>query len=285
MSSVKYSLVAGAAALISTGAAAADLPAVMPPPLMQTAVVEDIGSGWYLRGDIGMSNQQVGSLFNKIYTDGVPAAGLAPPSSVSNMHKGFDAAPTFGVGVGYQWNNWLRFDLTGEYRGKANFHGLDIAHFPTNNLADEYHASKSEWVAMVNGYIDLGTWWCVTPFVGAGVGMAYNTIHDFKDISVLPGGQAGIATGATSSQWQFAWALHAGLAYKVTPGFTIELAYRYMNLGNAASGDLVDFTGQNLINNPMEFRNITSHDLKLGVRWMLDAPAAPLVHAPLMRRG
>ncbi len=46
--------------------------------------------------------------------------------SVRNVDKGFDAAPFFGLGVGYTVNNWLRVDVTGEYRGAANFHGLDV---------------------------------------------------------------------------------------------------------------------------------------------------------------
>ena len=37
----------------------------------------------------------------------------------------------------------------------------------------------------------------------------------------------------------------------------------------------------------MHFRDITSHDFKLGVRWMFDAPAPmqPMMPPPLMRRG
>ena len=61
-----------------------------------------------------------------------------------------------------------------------------------------------------------------------------------------------------------------------------------MNLGDAISGDLVTFTGTNAVNNPMEFRNITSHDVKFGVRWLLDPPMEqqrPVMLPPLMRRG
>ena len=38
---------------------------------------------------------------------------------------------------------------------------------------------------------------------------------------------------------------------------------------------------------PMEFRNITSHDFKFGVRWLLDAPMEkqPMMMPPMMRRG
>ena len=108
--------------------------------------------------------------------------------------------------------------------------------------------------------------WYLRGFVGAGIGASYNTIHDFKDtcsiVSVCTGGS--VATGKDNSKWNFAWALHAGVAYKVTNAFAVELAYRYVNLGDASSGDLVAYNGTNQRFNPMEFRGITSHDFKLG---------------------
>jgi len=76
-------LALAAATSIATvsGAHSADLP--LGPP-----VVPEF-SGWYLRGDIGFSDQSVGSLFNVNY---------ANFASVSNVDKGFDAAPFFGLG-------------------------------------------------------------------------------------------------------------------------------------------------------------------------------------------
>jgi hypothetical protein len=64
--------------------------------------------------------------------------------------------------------------------------------------------------------------------------------------------------------------VHAGLAYKVSKNFTIELAYRYVDLGDAVSGDLYTYLGTNNIVNPMEFHRLTSHDIKLGLRFNLD---------------
>jgi len=258
-----------------TGARAADMPA----PVLAPAV--DF-SGWYLRGDIGFSNQSVGSLFNVNYS------GF---TSVSNIDKGFDAAPFFGLGVGYTVNNWLRFDVTGEYRGAANFHGLDVGALPGGGFADDrYTGSKSEWTFLLNGYVDLGTWWNITPFIGAGVGFSRNTISNFGDISVCVNSNscAGFggsdAFGGTASKWNFAWALHAGLAYQVYRNVTLELAYRYIDLGNAQSGDLVAFTGTTNFFNPMEFHHLTSQDVKLGVRFNFggyEPPPPP----PLRSRG
>ena len=50
---------------------------------------------------------------------------------------------------------------------------------------------------------------------------------------------------APTTQWNLAWQLTAGLAYQVTPNLTIEAAYRYINLGNAQSGDLIAYDGTN----------------------------------------
>ncbi len=259
MSKVRVCVIAGVATLLGTAANAADMPMPMPQFIPQIAP-EEFASDWYLRGDIGMTNQQVGSLFNALY------AG----NTIVPVGMGFDSSPLFGLGIGYQYNNWLRLDVTGEYRGKANFHGSDIV--VNAGYTDEYHASKSEWLFLANAYADLGTWWCVTPFVGAGVGFSRNTISSFTDINTI---NNGIAYGAEQSKWGFAWALHAGVAAKVTPNLTLELAYRYVNLGDAQSGDLYTYNGINAVYNPMQFNKLTSHDFKLGLRWMCCDVAPP----------
>jgi opacity protein-like surface antigen len=199
-------------------------------------------------------------------------------TSVNTVQKGFDSSMLFGLGLGYQWNNWLRTDVTGEYRSKANFHGLQIVD-SGGMFTDEYRASKSEWLFLANAYVDLGTWWNITPFVGVGAGMSRNTISDFLDVNTP---NLGVATGADTSKWSFAWALHAGLAYKVTKNLTIEFAYRYVDLGDAKSGDLVTYLGGNSVNNPEEFHHLTSNDFKLGVRWAFE-PEFYLPHASFVK--
>jgi opacity protein-like surface antigen len=275
MRSVKSLLAAGAATLLSSAAFAADM-AIAPPPMYAPApVVEDFG-GWYLRGDIGFSNQRVNRLNN----------ALDATYTTSSQNLGFDTAGIFGVGVGYKVNNWFRADVTGEYRGNSQFFGKDVLTFPGGFNTDTYHATKSEWVVLANAYVDLGTWWCITPFIGAGVGGARVGISNFTDQSITNAGfgaQPGLAFGDNVSKWNLAWALHAGVAYKVTPNFTVELAYRYLDMGDGLTGDLRTFDGTNNLVNPTTFKGITSHDLKLGVRWDLTSPQ---VYAPpLIRKG
>ncbi|RXG94775.1 outer membrane protein [Bradyrhizobium zhanjiangense] len=272
MRSVKSLLAAGAATLISSMAFAADMPIAAPPPMYAPPAPPADFGGWYLRGDIGISNQKVKQLNPSFIDSGISIA--------STQGLGFDSAGIFGLGAGYKFNNWFRADVTGEYRSSANLHGLQVINFNgVPAFTDEYHGSKSEWLILANAYVDLGTWWCVTPFIGAGVGASRNTISNFQDINTPLGGAA---FASNASQWNFAWAAHAGLAYKVNPSLTLELAYRYVDLGDAVTGTLTSFDGVNR-GRTMQFKDITSHDLKFGVRWDLSSP--PVYAPPLVTKG
>ncbi len=195
MRSVKSVVVAGLAALLSTAAFAADVPIAPPPPPYGYAPPPGYGPpqviapasdefvGWYLRGDIGVTNQKVKTLFNVLYE--------TPGTSVQTVGAGFGGSALFGVGVGYQFGSWLRADITGEYRAKASIHGLDIVRFNGVPVGtDQYGGSKEEWLALVNLYADLGTWWCITPFIGVGIGGARTTISSFTDINTPTNGVA-----------------------------------------------------------------------------------------------
>jgi opacity protein-like surface antigen len=276
MRSVKIFVVAGAASLLSSMALAADM-AIAPPPMSYAPPPADFG-GWYLRGDIGFSNQRVDNIRN---TNAALYTGLTSFQETT----GFDTGGIYQIGAGYQFNHWFRVDVTGEYRGSSNFHGLDLISFPGGFGADTYNASKSEWLFLANAYADLGTWWCITPYIGAGIGTARVSISNFTDTGINNSGGGAVpslVTAANGLQWNFAWALHAGLAYRVNPNMAIELGYSYVNLGNGTTG--VDSAFDNSVGGHVfQFHNITSHDLKLGVRWNLDSP--PAYVPPLVTKG
>src|ERR1700721_418290 len=81
MRSVKFLVAAGAASLLSSTAFAADM-AIAPPPMYAPPPVEDFG-GWYLRGDIGFSNQSVKNVRNT-------NDALYTPLLSLNQQSGFD---------------------------------------------------------------------------------------------------------------------------------------------------------------------------------------------------
>src|SRR5215831_11640319 len=135
MRSVKFLIAAGAATLMSSAAFAADMAIAPPPAYAPPPVVEDFG-GWYLRGDIGFSNQRVNRLTNVL-----DAGNL---TSVQKLN--FNTAGIFGLGAGYRFNNWFRTDITGEYRGNSQFFGTDAVTFAGGFGTATYHATKSAWV-------------------------------------------------------------------------------------------------------------------------------------------
>jgi opacity protein-like surface antigen len=289
MSSFKTLALASAAASLTIAAAhAADLGPI-PPPVCEPGAVFVRGecvsaaydfSGWYLRGNIGITNQQVKSL------DLVPFPFAN--TTFNTPFLTFASSPLFGVGGGYQVNNWLRFEGTAEYRANAQFHGQSVSQSGGVTLPDDYTAYKSEYLFLANAFIDLGTWWCVTPFVGAGIGASRNTITSFMDFGASTAGTGGQAILSTTyfdnaSKWNFAWAFYAGLAYKVTPGLSLELTYRYVNLGSATTGTPHAFDGTPIPTSPFIFNGLTSNDLMVGMRWNLGEPPPPV--PPLVRKG
>ena len=228
-------------------------------------VVPEVVGGWYIRGHIGMSNQFFDGLESNLF-DTATSFGWYDDG-------GFSSAPIVGGGVGYQFNDYLRGDLTVEWRGKSDFYALDWLDAPDAPIeitTNEYTAKKSELVFMANGYYDFGDFYGITPYVGAGIGASYNTISHFRDTNIITGG-GGYADD--NSEWNLAWALHAGLGFQATERMTIDFGYSFISLGDAETGTLKNDDGVSFpstVNENIKFNDIYSHDFKLGVRYSLN---------------
>ena len=277
MGSVKAKLLATAAAavVISTAAGAADLPPPMPPAIY-TAPAEDFG-GWYLRGDIGFSNQRIKNV------EFVPGPTLPALTSQETLSVGADAAGIFGLGIGYQYN-WFRFDVTGEYRGNAHFRSNNRHHFRRRHVP---RAELRQQVRVGGARQRLR---------GSRHLVVHHAVHRRRHRRRLQHDQqfpryrrpnAAPTTSACdrAASGTMAWALHAGLAYKVTPNFThragLSLSQsrqrRDRHPDRMATGT---FQGEK-----ERINGLISHDLKLGVRWLLKPAPEPVAPPPLMRKG
>jgi opacity protein-like surface antigen len=268
---VKTLMGAAAAALVSGTAFAADMPQPMPQPQMtyQPVIVEQPAGAWYLRGYVGVG-----------ITNDVDFQYLQNPLNNSNFairHASLGDTTFFGGGIGYEYNNWLRFDVTAEYRTRTAVNAFGTYTLGGATFGDQYNGFLRSTVFLANAYVDLGTWNCLTPFVGVGVGGAWNQFADLTDVGI---GTSGNGIGRNSSQMNFAWALHAGLAYNVTQNLALEFAYRYLNYGSVT--DTIDCQGGC---NPDSYKlnNLVSQDFMLGMRWRFPIEAAPFtVAAPMM---
>lgn len=258
---------AGAALLTSGSTAiAADLPA--PPPVYEPAPPPvAIGGGWYLRGDVGVTNQKLRKI-TQTELDRLPHQWI---------DKGkFKPATTIGLGVGYQFNSWLRTDITGEFRTMSAFRARDSYDDQTTGRIEynTFRAKKEEWLALANIYLDLGTWGGFTPYIGAGIGAANVRISNFTDYNT----NGVVAAAPAGTRTNFAWALHGGFAYQMSDNLLLDMGYRYVNLGKGQTGGpprrVTPSNEEPFTTSPWVFNNLHSHDIRVGLRWMLDAPQA-----------
>jgi len=207
------------------------------------------GRTFYLKGTIGMSNPDTGGLWNEAYEGGNFTVG----------HNDVKSAPIFGVGFGVEANRWLRIDVTGEYRGSQIMVGQDTYYTapcstPGNCGSNEITADIESWVGLANAYIDLGTFRGITPYVGAGAGFASVSMLGLKDVNVPNGG---VAFAGDHTDVNFAWALYAGLSYDVTPQFTMDFGYRYLDMGEVSSGTPVPYDNSSCSCTPFVAKDLT----------------------------
>jgi opacity protein-like surface antigen len=279
-----FALAAGAltiaAAAIPAAMSVAQAADLLPPPLYPVAPIVDVASGWYLRGEVGVS----------AYSGGKFSSSNQPPSVFYGQDFGSGAFA--GGGFGYQFNNWFRADVTGEYRFSNGVRVFDYTNFIDGGgfpaiARETTQGNYKGAVFLLNGYVDLGTWWGVTPFVGGGVGWAYNRLTNFNDFSQIEdpiGGPVSTSGGVyqAGNKSGLAWAIHAGLSYAVTHNLKLELAYRYLNLGDAKTGTLNCFCGQTFTG--ITSKDLVSQDIMFGMRWLLAGPIVAPIEAPLVRK-
>ncbi|UIJ70815.1 outer membrane protein [Aurantimonas sp. HBX-1] len=235
------------AALIGTTqfAAAADmLPPIYDAPLYENVpevVPVEIGNGWYLRGDVSYdfdSDLDVG---------GDDSAEL-----------GLDDGYGFGAGFGYRFTDFFRGDLTARY-SKAD---LDFADTPFAAVLD---GDASSWELMANAYVDLGTFVGFTPYVGGGVG-AVRTEYDLNcSFGGFDCGTLFDASETDGSDWRFAYALMAGVAYNISDNLALDVGYRFLDVDGGEfyglSGDGIDYA--------LEDDGYQRHTIQAGVRYSL----------------
>ncbi len=303
------SLLAGVAMFGLGGAAmAADLlpppPVDLPPPPM---VSGGDYSGWYLRGDVGvgMNAAPTGlAISPNVLASGVGGGFLSASATDTFNNSSLSESSLFDVGVGYQYNNWLRGDVTLELRGGGHFQSLEVVNDPARPLggaqqfADFYRANVRTYLGMANVYADLGSWNGVTPYVGGGLGVAYNQIYGFTDTGSNYINGVNSSSGgyfSPGSKTSFAWALMAGLDFKVTQSLTMELGYRYLSYGGFKTGATNCLTGGGAaafgnancsggVANYLTSGRMASNDFRIGFRYLIgDAgPAAPT--GPIIRK-
>lgn len=232
-----YRLLGTASLLVASGAAGA---ADYDPPIMledvQEVVPVEVGSGWYLRGDVGYT-----------ISNGSKSHGRGAP--------GFDfdedhTSVFGGGGIGYHFTDAFRADLTGAFLQQEE---------ATLDLGDLRGSIKSTMsYGMATGYVDLGTVVGITPYLGAGAGFVYSHNTNSGGVGV---GAADFPGAYPDDDFAFAYTLNAGFAYRMTENLSVDVGYQYLNAPDAKhfSASSPEFTKE----------GFDMHQIKVGLRYDL----------------
>jgi opacity protein-like surface antigen len=241
---------AGFALVLTAGnASAADMSDLFLEPLLPV----EIGSAWYLRGDIGY----------KVY----PSPSATYTRSLTNIENytdvSLDSALIVGGGFGYKFNQWFRSDVTVDYSAPADFSGrLTCTAAACGSNYIQANGQIATWTILANAYFDLGTWAGFTPYIGGGIGTANVQIKDYMQNNPPANPAVYNATASDQSKWNFAWAVTAGVSYDMTENLLLDLNYRYASLGD---GYATDQAGR-----AIDIENIDAHEFRVGVRFLID---------------
>jgi opacity protein-like surface antigen len=276
---LKSAVAALALAMFNTASFAADLQAPYSPPQNDDVPVE-FGTGWYIRGDIAAAQD------NAIAFGAAKLLHMKPPN-------GWSA----GLGAGYKFTNYLRADLTIDYRSPATTNGIagsqpcvvgaapildpitgtTIGSSPILDQCTGLERSRlNRTHVLANAYVDLGTWSRFTPYVGAGVGV--NVIYSKSQLNWFMGNQESYNifftdpfskvtfhqfqdTQHTGYAYRLAWALMGGVVVDLTPHLKLDIGYRYLSLGNLTA---VDVSGNTIT------KRLSAQEIRTGFRYVID---------------
>ena len=206
---------------------------------MAFVAVEPSAAGdWYLRAGIGLNRP--GKTF---FTD--RDCSSASPAALYGCGTGGDGAPYrsvghFGtmipleLGLGYAVAPAARLEVLVEYRPRFAFKGR--ANFLSPESRQSVAADLSSFAGMLAAYIDLPglgvpSFGPFGPFVAAGLGVVRTRIGQTRmtfpaTTTIVPG----------ASRTDLAWMVTAGVAAALSERVTLDLAWRYTDLGAVHTG-------------------------------------------------
>ena len=221
----------------------------------------EVGSGWYLRGDVGYA-------FSHRFDE-------------TSNNPGFSSSRTLfdgSVGMGYHFNDFLRADLnlgilpsnkfsdsvdttcsgsttTTVVNNTSGTITSQVTARPTTQpCKGSSNALNKAYSLMADGYVDLGTYVGITPYIGAGAGVVYDKYASTIGAKncVTPSPSSVVSNGSTittqfncddpagyngqvssKASYDFAYSLAAGLSYQATRNVSVDLAYEYLSIPSA----------------------------------------------------
>ena len=225
----------------------------------------------YFRTDIGYSwsnSPNVKWPVSSINNTTTPATTTFVTDQVSGATMANTWLAEGGVGCGWGGSRGVRVEAVLGYHGNRSITG-EPGNFTVTNPGpvtwngggnDPLHTSLTTYTAMLNFYKDFGNIRGFVPYVGAGIGVAYNRMGDIS----FTGNPNLTNVIHGNNDLSLAWSLMAGVGYQISDRTILDFGYRYINFGGidsqrSDSGGFVDPA--------VKLSDLSAHEFKVGLRY------------------
>jgi opacity protein-like surface antigen len=213
--------------------------------LFVAPAVSALAEGFYIAPKIGYSHMKV-----KTNSDDYAGDILETTSGGDGYSKGRVA---LGLALGYNYffdyDVPLRTEFEYAWRGKKGQTWTYV-----NDSTDKLDLGAQSFFA--NAYFDIHNSSPVTPYIGAGLGLALVSAElQSDDIGHY-----------NKTETNFAWNIGAGAAWEITDNVALDLGYRYADFGKVSPDNNID--------DGVVYFDLKSsaHEVFLGLRFILNSP-------------
>ncbi|MCE5264171.1 MAG: outer membrane beta-barrel protein [Deltaproteobacteria bacterium] len=199
-------------------------------------------SDWYLRGTFGYEWSRAADFSDTDCRSTNPPAlfgcGKGGDGQPLGSSGDFGHFPLIEAAMGRQISPWLRADISLAYRFHMDYTGN--ANFLAVGARQPVSAEADSLSGMVNLFFDLagiagrpsGRF---QPYVGGGIGLAYNRIGKVTFFFPENAGRHKVSVVPSGDRKGFAFMLAVGTGIVLTEHITLDLAYRYFDLGRVGT--------------------------------------------------
>ena len=196
----------------------------------------DQRSGPYLRFGGGLDWSDPTSFRDQSCTSITPPAlfgcGTGQNGRSLQAVGSFSQTPVLDGALGYRFTSWLRAEALLSWRPQLAFRGQ--SNFLGAGPSQPVNGAVESLAAFGVAYVDLPRIAGVRPFLGAGIGAAHNQLDGvtYRFPSIAANATTTTASGSSSG---FAYLLTAGVAVPLSERLSLDLAYRFSDLGQVRS--------------------------------------------------
>ena len=201
---------------------------------------------FYIRGDVGYD-------FNSKPSVSEQGLGMTDVSMGNDWN--------YGGGFGWYFSpNW-RMDVTAEHHNGGAINGSIGAVGLLTGGTQQFNVTSD--VVLANLYYDFTGRAGFNPYLGVGLGWAAN--HAMSGSSTDTCGCTTTIDSATANN--VAWALMAGVTKELDHGFSVDVGYRFLDVGSAHTGNVFNNVGLGYTNSALTTSSLYSNEIRVGIRY------------------